>query len=172
MVSIVQWNEESSHFHRIWTKAIFFHGQIKSWQIKKKKWKYEKVVFTAWMLGDMNSMRLSMYCRWMANVLSYQIVPNWRSTSSINLDHRHRSYLFGRQIVWVYRTYPSLDGIRIHRYWSNLASPHLVQPIILHDQIIRRYFATPINSIKRNRFFFLCRVCRKRWKIVLCFMEN
>lgn len=99
------------------------------------------------MLVGKSSMQSSMCCRWTANVWSCPTGPSWRSTSSINLGRRRRSCLSARRIVSIFRTYPNLDGTRIHHCWSSLANRHRGQLTILRDRIIRRSFATPTNTI-------------------------
>lgn len=95
---------------------------------------------------DKSSMLSSTCCRWMANVSKCPCVPNRRSKSSTTLGRRRRSCLFGWRIVSTSRMYRCSDDRRTRPSWSNLASRHLVPPIIHRVRIIRRNFATPNRS--------------------------
>lgn len=105
---------------------------------------------TVWMREDMNSMPLSMYYKRMAIVLMNPMMPNRQSIYSINLDHRHQSYPFGRQIVLAFQRYRHLDDRQKRRSWNNLASRHLGRLTILRDRIARHSFAKPAEEKEKK----------------------
>lgn len=122
----------------------------------------------------MSSMLLSTYYRRMANVSLYPCVPNRRSMSSTGLDRHRQNCPFEWRIASIFRMYRCLDERRRRPSWNNLASLHLVRPIIHRVQIIRRNFATPnqSNRKKKNCFVIFSHFCTHSMREILAIVGN
>lgn len=84
--------------------------------------------------------------KWMVNAWRCLCVPSLRRTSSIDLDHLHRSYHFLQRILWFFHKCRRLGGTQTLRNWNNLANWRLVRQRIPHDRTIHRSFSQPKNK--------------------------